>query len=113
MTGEDVARLLVVLQRDRFLRVGLVEEFVEQVTVIRMDVVLEEAAVALQPRPGDDAIATVAPQLERPFRVAPLVLAQPPRDVADVPRRAWAEQPPLLEGELSHPFNDLRCRSHV
>jgi hypothetical protein len=112
VTSEGRARLLVVLRSDCFLRVRLIEDLVEQVMVIGMDVVLEEAAVALQPRPCDDAIATVAPQPERPFRLAPLVLAQTPGDVADVPRCACAEQPPLLEGELSHPFDDLRCRSH-
>ena len=113
MAGEDGARLLVVLERDCFLRVRLVEDLVEQVPVLGMEVVLEEAAVALQPRPSDDAIAAVAPEPERPLRLALLVLAQPPRDVADVPRRAWAEQPPLLAGKLLHPCDDLRRESHV
>jgi hypothetical protein len=78
-----------------------------------MEVVLEEAAVALQPRPSDDAITAVKPEPERPLRLAPFVLAQPPRHVADVPGRAWAEQPPLLEGELLHPCHDLRREAHV
>ena len=75
--------------------------------------VLEDAPIALQPRPGDDAVAAVAPEPDRPLRLAPLVLAQPPRDVADVPRRAWAEQPLLLESELLHPCDDLWRESHV
>jgi hypothetical protein len=113
VAGEDGARLLVVLGRDCFLRVRLVEDLVEQVPVLGMEVVLEEAAVALQPRPGDHAIAGVAPEPERPLRLPLLVLAQPPGDVADVPQRAWAEPPPLLEGELLHAFDDLRRDSHV
>jgi acyl dehydratase len=41
------------------------------------------------------------------------VLAEPPGDVADVPRRAHAELAPLLEGELVHRCDDLRRESHV
>jgi hypothetical protein len=41
------------------------------------------------------------------------MLTQAPRDVADVPRRSWPEQPPLLEGELLHPCDDFWRKSHV
>lgn len=109
---ENGARPLVVLERDRLLRVRLVEDLVEQVPVPGMDVVLEQPAVALEPGPGDDATAAVAPEPERPLRLAPLVLAQPPRDVPDVPGRARPEQPPLLERELLHPCDDLRRKLH-
>lgn len=88
VAGEDGARLLVVLERDGFPRVRLVEDLVEQVPVVGMEVVLEEAAVPLQPRPGDDATVAAAPEAERPLGRAPFVLAQTPGDVADVPRRA-------------------------
>jgi hypothetical protein len=80
--------------------------------VFRMEVVLEQPPVGLQPRPGDDAVA-VAPETERPLGLAALVLSQPPGDVADVPGRARPGEPPLLEGELLHPGNDFRCESHV
>jgi hypothetical protein len=114
VTGEDRTCLVVVLERDRLLRVRLVEDLVEQVSVLGMEVVLEQAAVALEPRPRDDAVA-VAPEPERPLGLAPLVLAQPPRNVTDVPGRPRPEQPPLLEGEceLLHPFDDLRRESRV
>jgi hypothetical protein len=113
VAGEDEQRLLVVLGSDGFVRVGLVEDLVEQVLVLGVEVVLEQVTVALQPRPGDDAVAIVAPEPESPLRLAPLVLAQPPRDVADVPRRARAEQPLLLERELLHARDDLRRQPHV
>jgi hypothetical protein len=83
------------------------------VSVLGMEVVLEKAAVALQPRPSDDAVCAVAPEPERPLQLAPIVLAQPPRNVADVPGRAGAEQPLLLKGELLHACDDLRRESHV
>ena len=77
-----------------------------------MEVVPEQAAVALEPRPRDDAVA-VAPEPERLLGIAPLVLAQAPRNITDVPGCPPPEQPPLLEGELLHPFDDLRRESHV
>jgi len=110
VAGKHGARRLVVVECDRFLRVRLVEDLVEQVPVLGMDVVLEDAAV-LQPRPRDDAIAAVAPEAEGPLRLAILVLAQPPRDIADVPRRARPQQASMLDSELLHPVDDLRRRS--
>jgi hypothetical protein len=47
--GERCARLIVVLERNRLFRLRLIEDFVEQVTMLWVDVVVEEAAVALQP----------------------------------------------------------------
>ena len=44
--------------------------------------------------------------------VASLVLVQAPGDIADVPRRTRAEQPPLLDRQLLHPCDDLRSGSH-
>ena len=80
--------------------------------MLRVDVVLEDPAVALEPRPGDDP-AAVPPEPERPLGLAPLVLAQAPRDVADVPLRTGAQHTTLLESELVHPCDDLRRGSHV
>ena len=45
--------------------------------------------------------------------LASLVLPQSPRHVADVPRRAVAELPPLTQSELVHRCDDLGRESHV
>src|SRR4051812_26255924 len=50
MPGEDEERLLVVRECDRLFRLRLVEDLVEQVPVLRVEVVVEQATVALQPR---------------------------------------------------------------
>ena len=86
---ECSAHGLVVLERSRSSRVRDVEDLVEEMQMLRVDVVLEDPAVALEPRPGDDP-AAVPPEPERPLGLAPLVLAQAPRDVADVPLRTGA-----------------------
>ena len=76
----------------------------------RADGGAEAAPTELGSRPDrleePDAVLVVGPD-------EPLVLAQPPRNVTDVPGRPRPEQPPLLEGELLHPFDDLRRESHV
>ena len=80
--------------------------------MLRVDVVLETvAAVLLQPRPRDYA-AVLDPEPDLPLALAALVLAQAPRDVADVPLRARPEQPTLFERELLHPGDDLPCELH-
>ena len=112
VTCDGRARLVVVLDHDRHIRVRLVEDLVEQVRVLGMNVQLEDAAVALQPRPRDDAVA-VAPEADLPLVLAALVLPQAPGNVAHVPRRTEPAQAPLLESELLHPCDDLRCESHV
>ena len=109
---ERRAHLGVVLEGDRGARVGVGEDLVEQVEPVAPDVELEQPAIALQPRPGDGPVA-VLPDPDRPLVLAPLVLAEPPGDVADVPRRAHAEVAPLLEGELVHRCDDLGRESHV
>jgi hypothetical protein len=70
--------LVVVLEGDGRTRVGVGEDLVEQVEPVAPDVELEQAAVALQPRPGNGAVA-VLPDPDRPLVLAALVLAQPPR----------------------------------
>ncbi len=102
----------VVLEREGRARLRLGEDLVEQVAPVVADVDLELARRALQPRPRDDPVA-IAPQSERPLGLAAFMLPEPPRDVPDVPRRARPEQTPLLESELLHPCDDLRCESHV
>src|SRR4051812_45464899 len=79
--------------------------------VVRMDVVLELAAVLLEPRPRDHA-SVFDPDADLPLVLATFMLPQPPGDVADVPAGAGSEQPPLLEGELLHCPDDLRCKPH-
>jgi len=109
---ERRAHLLVVLERDRGAGAGLGEDLVEQVEAVAPHVELEQAAIALQPGPGDDT-AVVLPDPDRPLVLPPFVLAEPPRDVADVPLRPHAELAPLLEGELVHRCDDLGRESHV
>src|SRR5207248_7537726 len=88
--------LLVVLERDRGAGAGVGEDLVEQVEPVAPHVELEQAAIALQPRPGDDTVA-VLPDPDRPLVLPPYVLAEPPRDVADVPLRPPAEPASLPE----------------
>ena len=112
MARERRAQLDIVLEREGRACVGLGEDLVEQVAPVGADIDLELCCRALQPRPRDDSVA-VAPQSERPLGLAALVLPEAPRDVPDVPRRARPEQTTLLESELLHPCDDLRCESHV
>src|SRR5207248_2539221 len=100
----------VVFEPEGSTRRGLREDLVQEVTPVGTDVELE--LLALEPRPGDDAIA-VLPESELPLVLAAFVLVQTPGDVADVPRRARAEQPALLDRQLLHPCDDLRGESHV
>src|SRR5581483_6823185 len=93
------ARSLVVIEGAGHPCRGIGEDLVQKIETIRKHVVLEDPAVALQPRPCDHA-AVLAPQAERPLRLTPLVLAETPGHVADVPRRARPEQASLLESEL-------------
>jgi hypothetical protein len=109
---ERGAHLLVVVERDRGTRVGVGEDLVEQVEPVAPHVELEQAAIALQPRPRDDPLV-VLPDPDRPLVLPPLVLTEPPRDVADVPLRPHAEVAPLLEGEPVHRCDDLGSESHV
>jgi len=104
--------LLVVLERDRSTRVGVRQDLVEQVEPVAAHVELQESALTFQPRPGDGAV-TVLPEPDRPLVLPPFLRAEPPGDVADVPRRAHAEFAPLLEGELVHRCDDLWRESHV
>jgi hypothetical protein len=92
-------------ERDARRRLG--KDLVEQLQMLRMHVVFEPvAAILLQPRPGDDT-AVRDPKPDLPLRLATLVLAQPPCNVSDVPGGARPEQPPLFNGELLHPRDDL------
>ena len=102
----------VVLERECDARCRLRQDLVEQVQVVRMDVVVELEAGPLQPRPGDDA-PILGPEADLPLSLASLVLAQAPRDVADVPGRARPEQPALLAGELLHPRDDVWRELHL
>lgn len=112
VSRERCAPLGVVLVRERGTRRRFGQDLVEQVQVLRMDVVLEPgAAILLQPRPGDDT-TLLDPEADLPLVLAALVLAQSPRDVPDVPRRPVSEQAPLLECELLHPCDDLWRESH-
>ena len=106
------AHLLVVVERGRGARVGVGEDLVEQVEPVAPHVELEQAAIALQPRPGDDTVA-VLPDPDRPLVLPPFVLPEAPRDVAHVPLRPHAELAPLLEGELVHRCDDLGREPHV
>jgi hypothetical protein len=112
MPGECRPPLSVVDERERRSCRRVVQNLVEQVQVVRMDIVLELAAVvASQPRPGDKA-SLLRPQTHVPLVLAGVVLAQIPREVADVPLRASAEESPLLERELLYRRHDLRRQSH-
>jgi hypothetical protein len=63
---------LAVLEGDRLRRPRLVDGLVEQMPVRGMHGVLEEAALALQPRRGDDALMR-RPGHEGSMRLATLV----------------------------------------
>ena len=81
-------------------------------SVVPVDIVIEPVAtVLLQPRPGDDA-SVLDPVPDLPLTLPALMLTESPGDIPHVPGRARPEQPPLLEGELLHPRNDLRRNSH-
>jgi hypothetical protein len=108
----SAARRSTSSERESDARVRLGQDLLEQVLVLGMDVQLEPvAAVLLQPRPRDDA-TVLGPEADAPFRLATLVLAKPPGDVADVPRRTRAEQAALLERELLHVPHDSRAEAH-
>src|SRR4249919_1979238 len=109
---QHLADLLVVLEGTRVVHARVGKDLVEQIEPVAANVVLEKPAVALQPRPGDRAVA-VLPDPDRPLVLTPLVLEEPPGDVADMPWRAHAEVAPLLEGELVHRCDDLGRESHV
>ena len=100
--------LRVVLERERGARVRLVEDLVEQLEPVargrRARACPVRPSATTRRRRGRPSSQSRI----RPLVLAPLVLAQAPGDVADVPRRARAEQAPLLERELLHRCDDLR-----
>lgn len=91
----------VILECESDARCWFREDLIEQVQVVWMDVVPKVAALIPQPGPSDDTTA-LDPHADPPLVLATFVLAQIPRDVADVPGRAQPEQPSLLDGELLH-----------
>jgi hypothetical protein len=80
--------------------------------VLGMDFVLEPPSVSLEPRPRGNA-AILDPQSDLPLRLAALVLAKAPRDVANMPWRAPPKQPSLLDGQLLHDCDDFRSETHA
>jgi hypothetical protein len=81
--------------------------------MVRVDVVVEVvlAVVLPQQRPCDVRPA-LNPEADPPLVLASLVLARAPGDIADMPARAHAQQPTLLEGELLHRGHDLGRQTH-
>ena len=112
VAGERLPPLGIVLEREGGARRGLGENLLQQVEVVRMDVVLEPVqAVLLQPGPRHGPPA-IDPEADLPFVLATLVLAEAPRDVTDVHGRARPAQPPLLECQLLHRGDDRSAQSH-